>query len=479
VLGQRVRHARQRAGLTLSELGSRVGRAAPFLSQLENGKVEARVSLVGELAEALDCPALELLDPAPPSRRAALEIELARLGASEPVRALGLTPLRPSPRYTDALLEHVVALYRAVVRAAPGAGNADEALAGASAARRASARLRREQRDAGNHVEELERIASRLLRTAGYPGHGPVSDRVIAELAGRLGFRIARVRDVPPSARAVADLRRRVIYIAQRDDLRIRAARSTVLQTLGHFALGHREPPDVAAYLRQRVEANYFTAAVLAPEQPSVELLRGLHARRDLSIEDLKEAFYLSYEMAAHRFTNLATRHLGIPTHFLRADRDGTLTKAYENDGLPLPHDGHGAVEGERIPASWSTRAAWTSPDSLHLQVTDLPGCAFFCTTYIENESERLPYAITVGTTLRHGRRFRGFRDATRVDGRQHDPAADPDVAARFAGSVWAAAAERSHALSVLPPASRTFAPFPGVDLDDVYRFLDSLEKRP
>src|SRR5690606_9649108 len=166
----------------------------------------------------------------------------------------------------------------------------------------------------------------------GYSGQGAISERTLTDLAAHYGFTIARVQDLPRTARSVTDLEHRVIYIGQRNELPTRAARSVVLQTLGHFALGHSDPVDVADYLRQRVEANYFAGAVLAPEPAAVDLLATAKAEGDISAEDLKEIFYISYEMAAHRVTNLATVHLGIPVHFLRSDEEGVIWKAYGND---------------------------------------------------------------------------------------------------------------------------------------------------
>lgn len=58
------------------------------------------------------------------------------------------------------------------------------------------------------------------------------------------------------------------------------------------------------------------------------------------------DAFGVTHEAAALRMTNLLTTHLGIRLHFLRVGDDGALHKAYENDGLPLPADTTGAVEG-------------------------------------------------------------------------------------------------------------------------------------
>ena len=44
--GQRLRHLRRSRGLTLAELGSRVGRAPSALSLLENGRREPKLSLI-------------------------------------------------------------------------------------------------------------------------------------------------------------------------------------------------------------------------------------------------------------------------------------------------------------------------------------------------------------------------------------------------------------------------------------------------
>src|SRR5438067_13013330 len=75
--GQRLRHVRRARGLTLAELGERVGRAPSVLSLLENGRREPKLSLIEALAAALSVPAEELLRRQPPSRRAQLEIALA------------------------------------------------------------------------------------------------------------------------------------------------------------------------------------------------------------------------------------------------------------------------------------------------------------------------------------------------------------------------------------------------------------------
>src|ERR1700728_2173781 len=94
VFGQRLRHARRAKGLTLAELGERVGRAPSVLSLLENGRREPKLSLIEALAAALSVSPDELMRQQPPSRRAQLELALAQAQRDPAWAELGLSPLR-------------------------------------------------------------------------------------------------------------------------------------------------------------------------------------------------------------------------------------------------------------------------------------------------------------------------------------------------------------------------------------------------
>lgn len=472
VLGRRVRYFRRQAGFTLAELGERIGRPAPYLSQLENGKVEPKLSLVTELARALGVSSTELLQPEPPDERSRLEIELERQQQRLAYERLGLPPVRLS-KIPDEALAHLVALARHLPDAAAPAAEATATRAG-ELARQANTALRAEMRERNNYFPEIEQLASKVLSAVGYSGYGPVSERLLHDIVRYFGFSVERVHGMPRSARSITDQREKVIYIPARDDLRVRQARSVLLQTLGHFALEHATTVDFGDYLRQRIESNYFAAAVLAPEMPVVDMLAQAKANGDVSIEDLKETFYISYEMAAHRFTNLATSHLDLPVHFLRNDAEGVITKAYENDGVPFPTAPDGALEGERVSRLWGARQAWNSTDFLvHYQFTLTDVGEYWCVTYIETVTDRVPHAITIGSTADNARHFRGGDTIRRVDARSEVTRPDPDMIARWEGVAWPSAVERSYVLTALPAGDRPFSPFPGVDLIDVYRFLD------
>ncbi len=477
VFGHRLRFARRRAGLTLEALGQAVGRPLSYLSQLENGHREPRLSTINDLAAALGCPASELLDPAPPNRRAELEVALARLQELPRYQDLALPYLRPSARLDDTALEHIVTLSQELLHA-PSAPLRSEGHGAGLGARAANAAMRDEMRKRDNYFAEIEQVAGAALDAVGYSGPGTVSERHLIDIARYFGFTIARVLDLPPSTRSISDVRHRVIYVPQRNTSTTRTARSVIAQTLGHFALGHRDPEAFEDYVRQRVEANYFAGALLAPERAVVSFLTDAKRREDISIEDLNEVFYISYEMAAHRLTNLITRHLDIPVHFQRSDPEGVLWKAYENDGVLLPADADGTIEGQRCCRWWSARQAFESEDSysMHYQYTETVAGTYWCATHIEVDRPRGD-AVTIGTTEANAHWFRGSDTARRMVSRCPDPdcCRRPPTAAvrRWEGVAWPSARDHSHFVSGLPTDTVEFSPHPGVELTDVYAFLD------
>jgi predicted transcriptional regulator/DNA-binding XRE family transcriptional regulator len=465
MFGQRLRHVRRSRGLTLAELGTRVGRAPSALSLLENGRREPKLSLIEALASALAVPTGELLAQQPPSRRAQLEMALAEAQRDPAAADLGLPPLRVGARVPNDVLEHIVALHAELrrQRAKPTATPEE--------AREANAGLRAMMRERGNYFEPIERAAAEALAAAGYHD-GPLSQGLLLSVVSHHGFSVKYVHDLPRSARSVTDLRNQRIYLKQ-ESMGTHTPRTVLLQTLGHFVLGHEAPADFADFLRQRVEANYFAAAVLMPEKPAARFLRAARDARDLSVEDFRDVFAVSYEMAAHRFTNLATHHLDLPCHFVKNDAGGIIYKAYENDGLVLPADATGAIEGQRMCRKWSGRQVFGSADrySPYYQYSDTPAGTFWCMAHVDPGTER-GSAITVGTGYENSRWFRG-RDTTQrtvsrcPDGDccQRPPAS---LATRWEGMAWPSARAHSHILSALPTGS-----FPGVDESDVYEFLD------
>ena len=466
-LGRRVRQLRRAQGLTLRELGERVGRTASSLSLVENGKREPGFSLVEALAQALGVGVAELAEGDIVDRRAQLEIALQLAQEESLYRSLGLAHLDPPRRVPDEILEHIITLYRQL------SARVELSTASTEGAREANAALRVEMRSRDNYYDDIEQSAEDALRAVGWQGAGAISERTILDLAGHFGFEVRRVADVPRRTRSVTDLRNRVVYIPQRNAAPTRAARSLILQVLGRFALGHENPVDFAEYLRQQVEANYFAGAVLAPKSAVLPFLADAKRRHDLSIEDLKEVFYISYEMAAHRFTNVATRHLGLRVHFLKADAEGAILKAYENDGLPFTTDPSGAIEGQRACRFWGARTAFLSEDAfdIHYQHTETPAGTYWSATHIETDQSPLT-SISVGVRDRDALYFRGARTAHRQRSTCPDPQCcrqpSADVEARWGGMFWPAPLQHASMLATFP-----VGPIPGVDLAEVLEFLE------
>lgn len=341
-IGRRIRHLRTARGMTLDELGAAIGRAPSQVSLLENGKREPKFGQLQAVARALGASLDDLLSPEAPSRRDALEIELERAQRGPLFDALGLRPVRVGKSLPTDALETIVALERELQRLHT------ERAATPEEARRANAELRATMRAQDNYFPELEDAAAGLLDGVGHAG-GPMPQRVAADLAAHLGFTLHYVGDLPHSTRSVLDLRHRRVYLPS-NGMRGRSnATSALLQALAPHVLGHAEPRDYREFLRQRVEANYLAAALLLPERHAVKALRAAKDAREISIEDLRDAFAVSYETAAHRFTNLATKHLGIPVHFMKVHESGVIHKAYENDGVRFPADPLGAVEGQYV----------------------------------------------------------------------------------------------------------------------------------
>ena len=336
-LGQRVRHFRQRAGLTLDGLSAQVGVTSSQLSLVETGKREAKIGLVSALAQALGVEISQLLDLSPPSERAQLEREWSKAQTLPMMTALGLPRLRLSKGTTDDQLRVLTGLYQELVR------RETRALATPEEARRANTELRLRMRDLDNYRSDLEELADDLVRSIGHTT-GALTHREVALMANRLGLEIVHVGDLPRSARSVTDLENGRIYLPPASIPGGHGLRSLALQAIAHQLLGHPVPRTYEEFLQQRLDINYFAAACLMPRTQALEFLSAAKKSKNLAVEDFRDAFGVTHEAAGLRFMNLATTHLGLPLHFLRVADDGAVYKAYENDGLALPVDVTGST---------------------------------------------------------------------------------------------------------------------------------------
>ncbi|GGH36076.1 helix-turn-helix transcriptional regulator [Microbacterium album] len=463
-VGRRIRQLRTARGLTLEELAAAVGRAPSQLSMLENGRREPRLSMLRAIAKALGTGLDALLEAEELDERASMEIAVERALRSPRMQALGVTPFRIGRGLPDEALRAILQLAGEIDRLH------DERSATPEEARRANLELRRLMRRQHNYFPELEQHARDLLAAVDHPG-GPLTQRGASDIAAHLGFTLHYVPDLPQTTRSVADLRHGRIYLSERV---AGDPRTAVLQALASRVLGHSEPVDYSEFLRQRVEQNYLMGALLIPEDHAVPFLTDAKARRAISIEDLRDAYAVSYESAAHRFTNLATQHLGIPVHFLKVHESGTITKAYENDDVNFPTDRLGSIEGQLCCRRWTSRVVFDVDDRFnpYYQYTDTGNGTYWCTARVEHSSQGA-HSVSVGVRFEDTKWFVGRDTAHRGVSRHavetccRRPPAELEGAWR--DRAWPDARTPRTLLATLPTGS-----FPGVDTTEVYAFLEA-----
>lgn len=466
VLGQRIRHFRTSAGLTLEALATRVGSAPSVLSLIENGKREPKLSTLSEIAQAVGVPLAELLSAEAPNSRAALELELQRAQASPLYAALGLPTVKPSKALPDETLSAIVGLHHELER------RANEAIATPEEARRANTELRALMRERNNYLPDLEELAEAQVKASGHRS-GALTHREVSVMAERLGFQLIYANDLPHSTRSITDLEHGRIYLPPASIPGGHGLRAMALQAMAHRLLDHQRPNSYAEFLWQRLEINYFAAACLMPRDAAVTFLAEAKRDRRLAVEDFRDAFGVTHEAAALRFSNLATAHLDLTMHFLRVNGDGALLKGYENDGLLLPTDVTGSIEGQWVCKKWSARAAFAEQNRTteNYQYTDTPNGTFWCATQTGYTSDD-EFSITVGVPFDDAKWFRGRDTTVRAESRCPDESCcrrpTGDLAARWAGNAWPSARLHAHVLSPLPSGT-----FPGVDDVEVYAFLE------
>ncbi|NYE21142.1 XRE family transcriptional regulator [Microbacterium immunditiarum] len=465
-LGHRIRHHRVANDLTLDELGARVGVAGSQLSLIENGKREPKLSLLQAIADVTGAQVADLLSPEPPNRRAALELELQRAQASPVFRQLGIAPVRITKSLSDETIESILGLHRELQR------REREAIATPEEARRANNELRLRMRERDNYLPDIEKLAEKQLKAAGHVS-GALTHRTVSVMAEQLGFELLYVNDLPHSARSVTDLENGRIYLPPASIPGGHGLRSMALQAMAHRLLGHTPPTDYADFLQQRLEINYYAACCLMPETNAVAFLQQAKKDRNLAVEDFRDAFGVTHEAAGMRMTNLLTQHLGIRLHFLRVDGSGAITRVFENDGLPLPSDVTGSVDGQIACRKFAARAAFAEQNRTteYYQYTDTPSGTYWCSTQTGTTADG-EFSITVGVPFDDAKWFRGRETPKRAVSTCPDESCcrrpPGDVRARWEGKAWPSARVHMQMFSPLPRGA-----FPGVDDNEVYAFLD------
>lgn len=469
-LGRRVRERRTELGMTLEQLAAAIDRAPSQISAIENGKREPRLPLLRSLASALRVSVDDLLRDEAPTERAGLEIAVERAQRGAVFTSLGIQPIRVSKTTSDETLRAILSLHTEVERL-----NRERA-ATPEEARRVNTMLRKEMRAKNNYFSELETEATKMLESVGYSG-GPISQQAISDMAERLGFSLHYVSDLPQSTRSIIDKRNGRLYLGTQSTSSERDARTPILQALSSIMCGHSEPTSYAEFLSQRVQANYLTGAILLPENEALRVLTDAKAQRQISMEDLRDAFGVSYETACHRFTNLATEHLDLPVHFMKVHDSGTLIKAYENDNVTFPSDALGSYEGTTVCRQWTARTVFSATDRFNpwYQYTDTPSGTYWCTSRVVKAKEG-EYSVSVGVPFSLVKWFRGRETTHRTVSKCPDESccrrAPSGLTQKWEGAAWPEARTPTSLLAALPTGT-----FPGVDSTEIYEFLESHER--
>ncbi len=145
----------------------------------------------------------------------------------------------------------------------------------------------------------------------------------------------------------------------------------------------------------------------------------------------------------------------------------------YENDGLPIPTDVTGSVEGQRLCRNWSARVALerVSRTTEYYQYTDTPDGTFWESTQTGSGVDG-NFSITVGVPFTESKWFRGRDTSDRKVSTCPDPTCcvlpSARLAARWAGNTWTSAAMHSQVLTPVHHGT-----FPGVDDRAVFEFLE------
>lgn len=465
-IGRRIRQLRTERGMTLEALAAQVERVPSQLSMIENGRREPKLTLLKAIARALGTTLDALLESEPLDERATLEIALERAMKGQLFTSLGIEPFRVGKSVPTEALKTILALQGEIDRLK------DERAATPEEARRANVALRRLMRTQSNYFPELEEQARRILDAVDHPG-GPLTQRTASDIAAHLGFTLHYVPDLPQTTRSVADMKNGRLYLSS--GLTAKGdPRTAVLQALSSRMLGHQEPKSYAEFLRQRVETNYLTGALLIPEAHAVPVLQEAKKDRALSIEDLRDTYSVSYETAAHRFTNLATVHLDIPVHFLKVHESGTITKAYENDDVNFPTDRLGSIEGQMCCRRWTSRVVFDEDDHFnpYYQYTDTGNGTYWCTARVEMSSEGA-HSVSMGVRFDDTKWFLG-RDTPNRGVSKHSVEvccrrAPAELEAAWREHSWPNVRTPRTLLATLPTGA-----FPGVDSTDVYEFLEA-----
>ena len=249
---------------------------------------------------------------------------------------------------------------------------------------------------------------------------------------------------------------------------------------MAHRLLGHTAPDRLRRVPQQRLEINYFAAALpdAARRRPSPSSQQA-KKDRNLAVEDFRDAFGVTHEAAALRFTNLATQ----PPRHDRCTSSGSTATARCSKALrerrPAAADRRHRLDRgpDRLPASGARARAFDAARTARPSTTSTP-----TPRRARSGARRRPARTAAGGVLDHRRACRSTTRSGSAAARRTKRASStcPDEACcrRAPGGARRALgrARRGRAPACTRRCSRRCrrGTFPGVDDAEVYEFLEA-----
>ena len=193
------------------------------------------------------------------------------------------------------------------------------------------------------------------------------------------------VEDLPRSVRSVTDLRNRRIYLKQEPVGSTRRGRSCCRRSAtscSAMTCRATSPTSSGSGSRRTTSPPRCSCRRQPPRRSWPTPSRPGTCR----VEDLRDVFSVSYEMAAHRFTNLATHHLGLPVTSSRTTRAASSTRPTRTTAWCCPPTRRVRSRASGMCRQWAGRRVFAAADRFrpYCQYSDTPSGTYWCIAHVD-----------------------------------------------------------------------------------------------